>query len=861
MSEPTPVMKQYMEVKNTYKDAIVLFRLGDFYEIFGDDAKVASSVLQITLTTRDKSKTNPIPMCGVPYHAIEPYIKKLVDAGYKVAVCEQVEEPSPGKAIVKRQISRVITPGTYEPENPKENAYILSFKLGKRTHGIALADISTGELLVYESTEAFDDEINRFSVREILCSSALKGDIHYGHILKNRFTTYYDEYYFDYDYSYGYLLEFFHISTLDGFGCDNMPNAIGACGALLSYLAYTQNDLHVFNKITVFNTSAHMFIEKTAITNLDIMTNHKRASNDETLLGVLDMSLTAMGGRFLRNALMMPLKDVEEIEKRLEAVNTIYNDFSLISELRKLLTPVQDLERITSKIINGSVNARDLSALKTSLETIPNIKALLDKSANDYLCHLGQTLSELKTLTKLIDDSITESPPHTVKDGGIIKDGYNQEVDELRKISKKGKTFLSELEAKERLQTGIGSLKISYNKVFGYYIEITKANLHLAPVHYIRKQTLVNAERFITNELKEYENKIIGAEDRLKNLEYQLFKELAEQVKGYTKELRETAIAIATIDFLQSLASSAKKHNYTRPEINESGELILKNARHPVIERLIKGSKFTPNDTLMDIADNRLLIITGPNMAGKSTYMRQIATVIIMAQMGSFIPADYAKIGIVDKLFTRIGASDYITRGQSTFMVEMVETANIVNNATKKSLILLDEVGRGTSTFDGISIAWAVAEYIANVIGARTLFATHYNELTELAQNTEGVVNYNVSVKEWGEEIIFLRKIVQGAADKSYGIQVARLAGMPENIVKRAREVLADLEKEEIPQSKEARLTAIRKKKKSTTQLALFPLTLDPLRAKLINTNIGKLTQEETINLLNELKKLAVEEE
>ncbi|MBF0320785.1 MAG: DNA mismatch repair protein MutS [Nitrospirae bacterium] len=857
MIETTPVMKQHGDMKKAYPDAILFFRLGDFYEMFGEDAIIASKVLQIALTSRNKTKKDPVPMCGVPYFAAEAYLKKLVNAGYKVAVCEQTEDASEAKGIVKRDVVRVATPGTYEPDNPKENTFIMSFFPGTNLSGIAIADISTGQFTVYETTETLSDEIHRFGIKEILCPQSLKNDIHYGVILKDFYTSYYDDYCFDHAEAYRAALNFFKVSTLEGFGCEDKPAAVCAAGGLLSYLIETQKTGLEFSKIRTLNNNAFMFLDMAAIKNLELVSSLKDSSSEGTLISVLDETLTPMGARFLRENILKPLIDINDIRHRLDAVETLVNDFKLRDELRTRLKAVQDIERLTSRLTKGTASARDLIAIKTSVEAMPELRRALQSAAgNAYLSAMSGLITDFTSLINLINDAIVDSPPNTVKDGWIIKDGFNKEIDELRQLSTKGKTYLVELEGRERAATGINSLKVAYNKVFGYYIEVTKMNLHMVPSHYTRKQTLTNAERYVTPEIKDYEDKILGAEEKLKNLEYKCFKDLLDKALYYANELRETAQAVAALDFVQGLAVAARKYKYVKPVVNASGEIHIAEGRHPVIECSRTVERFIPNDTHLDLDDNKLLIITGPNMAGKSTYMRQSALIVLMAQMGSLVPAESAEIGIVDRIFTRIGASDYLSMGQSTFMVEMIETSNIINNATQRSLIILDEVGRGTSTFDGISIAWAVAEHIANEVGARTLFATHYNELTELVLTTQGVKNYNVSVKEWGDEIIFVRKIVRGSADKSYGIQVARLAGLPDGIIGRSKEILAELEKKEALNEDQMKFT-IRKRRKPAAQLDLFSSMVHPAIRRLSNIDINETSPEAALTLLQELKKLS----
>lgn len=848
-------MKQYFSIKEKYNDAIVLFRLGDFYEMFGEDAKIASNILQIALTSRDKGKDDPMPMCGVPYFSVDGYISKLIKAGHKVAICEQVEDPKLAKGIVQREVVKVITPGTHVPEQPKENAYIMSIFPYQDIYGITVADLSTGEFIVYETNKPIEDEISRHEPREILCPVSMKSNIHYQEVFKGLYVSYYDDWYFDYTEAYKTLLRYFKVSSLDGYGCSGMNTAISAAGALISYLEDSQKIL-TFKKISVLNQTSYMFLDSSTKRNLELIHNLKDNSTEGSLLWLLDETLTPMGGRFLRNAITKPLLSISEIKKRQDAVGAIMEDYGLMEELRTTFRKIQDIERLTSKIIAKTASPRDLIALKISIEHLPKIKKLLMSSTDSYINEIGNNISEFYELKDLIDFSIVENPPVNPRDGGIIKKGFSREVDELRNISLSGKDFIARLESEERQRTGISSLKVGFNKVFGYYIEVTKPNLHLIPEDYIRKQTLANCERFITPDLKEYETKVLGAEERLKELEYEIYTGILEKIQKYANQLLDTSAQIAMIDFLLSLATVARRYDYVKPEISDNDVIEITDGRHPVIERLMGGrsyesgvmnldERFIPNSAYMDCNENRLLVITGPNMAGKSTYMRQIALIVLMAQIGSFVPAERAKIGLVDRIFTRIGASDYITKGQSTFMVEMIETANILNNATEKSLILLDEVGRGTSTFDGISIAWAVAEYLVKKIRARTLFATHYNELTDLALTTDGVKNYNVVVKEWGDEVIFLRKIEKGPADKSYGIQVARLAGLPEDVIENAKTVLDKLQKKESNSLKQR-----------AAQMDLF-FTGDPITMELLNLDMENLTPQKALKKLKELREKA----
>jgi len=853
MPELTPLMKQYVSVKAQYHDCIVLFRLGDFYEMFGEDAEKASKILQIALTTRDKSKDNPLPMCGVPYFAAESYISKLIKAGHKVAVCEQIEDPKDAKGIVAREVVRVITPGTHTPESPKENTYIISIFPSGDKHGIAAADISTGEFIVFQTGENIEDEVNRFEPKEILMPASLKDSIHYKQALSGFYISSFDDWLYDYTEAYKTLLSHFRVSSLEGYGCEGFAAAISAGGALIHYLESTQRGFPVFKKITTLQQTAHMFLDAATQRNLELTHNLKDGSRESTLLWTLDETLSPMGGRFLRSALLRPLTDLTEINKRHAAIEYLIEDFELLETLRTSLRNIQDLERLASRVFSGTANARDMVAIKNSIASLPKIKKTLSASKEHYLKSLSDEISEFSLLRDLIGKAIVDSPPLSMRDGGIIRDGYHAEVDTLRNISTRGKDFIAEMELREKKRTGISSLKIGYNKIFGCYIEVTKSNLDIVPEDYIRKQTLVGGERFITPELKEYENKVLGSEEKLKNLEQEVFLQILSSVREESDQLLKTASMLAVVDFLSSLSVVAKRHNYTRPLMVEDCVIDMSEARHPVLERVLAGERFIPNNTYIDMQDSQLLILTGPNMAGKSTYMRQVALIVLMAQTGSFVPAASARIGITDRIFTRIGAADFLSKGQSTFMVEMIEVANIVNNATEKSLIILDEVGRGTSTFDGISIAWALAEHILNRIKARTLFATHYNELTELSIIHDGVKNYNISVREWGDEIIFLRKIEEGPADKSYGIQVARLAGVPDAIIGRAKEVLYNLQNESLNETGKPKFSS-GKTKKRREQLDLFSSAHDTVITEIMNLETDSLSPEEALSIMKELR-------
>jgi DNA mismatch repair protein MutS len=851
VSELTPLMKQYFGVKEQHPDAIVLFRLGDFYEMFGEDAKTASSLLQIALTTRDRGKDDPVPMCGVPYFSADSYIAKLIKAGHKVAVCEQVEDPKLAKGIVERKVVRVITPGTHTPDQPKENAYLMSISPAGDRCGVTVADLSTGEFTVYESGKPIGDEIERFEPLEILCPRSTEHDLHFSEVLKGRYVSYVDDWLFDQTEAYRNLLRYFKVSSLDGFGCAGLSAAISAAGALITYLEENQKFLS-FRKISVLTDASHMFLDGATKRNLELIRNMRDGSAAGTLLWALDETLTPMGGRYLRNAVVKPLVSSVDIRRRLDGVEHIVENYELTEDLRTTLRKIQDIERLTSRVVSKSASPRDLFALRSSIDSLPKLKKLCAASGSEYLRELGGDISDLSEVKDLIQQSVAESPPASARDGGVIKTGYHRDVDELRHVSSSGKDFIVRLETAERQRTGIPSLKVGFNRVFGYYLEVTKPNLHLVPADYVRKQTLMNSERFTTEELKEFESKILGAEDRLKELEFEIFLQVLDRIQGFAGQCMAASSSVAVIDFLTALAIVAKRHDYTKPSVTDDDTIEIVDGRHPVLERLLRtrgagvgDERFIPNSTRLDGTDNRLLVITGPNMAGKSTYMRQVALIVLMTQIGSFVPASSATVGIADRIFTRIGAMDFISAGQSTFMVEMIEAANILNNATRRSLILLDEVGRGTSTFDGISIAWAVAEHLVNAVGARTLFATHYHELTDLALGTEGIVNYNVVVREWGDEIIFLRKIERGPADKSYGIHVARLAGLPDEVIESAKAVLERLEKRESE--------ALRPR---ATQMDLF-FTGEPLALQLLALDLDSLTPQKALKKLRELRKTA----
>ncbi|OGL51519.1 MAG: DNA mismatch repair protein MutS [Candidatus Schekmanbacteria bacterium RIFCSPLOWO2_12_FULL_38_15] len=871
MDNLTPMMEQYHRIKSQHQDAILFFRIGDFYEMFFDDAKVASKALQITLTTRGKHIGEDIPLCGIPYHAVNSYLHKLINQGFKVAICDQVEDPKKTKKIVKREVVRVVTPGTVIDTallNPKTNSFILSLATSMEKIGIAVIDVTTGEFMVEEiertnSLSRLEAEISRFSPKEILLRKNTEEA--FTEKLKTMFSpqlflTFYDDWTFDYGNARRLLLDKFRVTSLEGFGCEELKTSISAAGALIHYLKETQkNPLEHINKISLFNRGDYMVLDKTTQANLELTQTIREGIKEESLLGVLDHTRTCMGARTLRKWLLHPLLKTDGIRARQESVEELLKEFCLRDSLRELMGKLYDLERLGGRVSLQTANARDLLALKESLSILPEIKKFTDKFKSGFLSSVASGFDDLQDIFFLLDSSIKDFPPLVLKEGGIIKTGYSKELDELREIKGNATSWLAALEIREKERTGISSLKVRFNKIFGYYIEVTKTNLRLVPPDYIRKQTIATGERFITEELRDYESRILGAEEKINELEFELFTQIRDKVACEINRIKETSDKIALLDVLANLAEVAYRNNYIKPEIEDDGIISIKDGRHPVLESLYPEERFIPNDTCLDSEENKVIIITGPNMAGKSTYMRQVALIVILAQTGSFIPAKEAHIGIVDRIFTRVGAADNLVKGQSTFMVEMQETANILNNATSKSLILLDEIGRGTSTFDGLSIAWAVAEYIhdKNRIGAKTLFATHYHELTELASTLPAVKNFNIAVKEWNDEIIFLRKIVEGGADKSYGIQVARLAGLPREVIERAKEVLANLEEKEFDQG--GKPVIAHSKKENTLsvndQLSLFTHPPNPVIEELKKIDISSLTPLEALNILDELKK------
>jgi len=881
LEEYSPMMQHYLKTKEENKDCILFYRLGDFYEMFFDDAKTVSKELELTLTGKYCGVEERAPMCGVPFHAAETYISRLIEKGYKVAICEQVEDPKLAKGMVKREVVRIVTSGTnlnMQMLDETKNNYIMCVYATENNYGISTADITTGDFLTTEVTNAKSviDEINRFMPSEIICNDALLGtDIDVAD-LRNRLNitvSALDNWYFNKDTSLQSLRDHFHVFSLEGIGLNDLFYASVSSGALLKYLYETQKStLSQMTSIHPYNNSRYMVIDSSTRRNLELVETMREKQKRGSLLWVLDKTKTAMGARLLRTFIEQPLKDKTSIEKRLDAIEALNNDLISRDEIREYLSSIYDLERLMTRVSYQSANPRDLIAFRDSIKMLKPIKGLLSQFNCTQINEIVDNLDTLEDIYELIFNAIDDDPPLQMHEGGILKHGYNEEIDKLRVSKTEGKGWLAELEAKEREKTGIKNLKIKYNKVFGYYLEVTNSFKDMVPEYFTRKQTLANAERFITPELKELEDMILGAEDKLYVLEYEIFASLRNSISNEVVRIQRTAKAVALTDALCSLAYVADKNRYCRPSLNTEGSINIKNGRHPVVEKMTSNDMFIPNDTLLDNKKNRIAIITGPNMAGKSTYMRQAALIVLMAQIGSFIPADSADIGIVDRIFTRVGASDDLASGQSTFMVEMTEVANILRNATKDSLLILDEIGRGTSTFDGLSIAWSVIEYIAdpNLIGAKTLFATHYHELTELEGKLENVNNYCIAVNESGDDIVFLRKIIKGGADKSYGIQVAKLAGLPNIVLSRAKEIVATLTDNEISNTLSTITVQTRKRKKETSsndnyQLSLFDgmSGLDASISKehqevideLKNMEISNMTPMDAMNKLYELQK------
>ena len=868
MAEYSPMMQHYLDTKEQYKDCILFYRLGDFYEMFFDDAITASRELELTLTGKDCGQAERAPMCGIPFHAAEVYISRLIGKGYKVAICEQLEDAKEAKGIVRRDVIRVVTPGTVIESNmldEKKNNYIMSIYKNGLFFGMSVCDISTGDFFSTQIKQSNNfakllDEISRYSPAEIVVNEMMFASTEEVNKIRERFECYVSRVENGkFESNYEQIVEEYDIYC-EGKKIDNMEEkmlAVISSNGLLNYLKDTQKiELEHINKINIYNVEKNMSLDLNTRRNLELTEKMRDKSKKGTLLWVLDKTATSMGGRMLRRWINDPLIDVSEINSRLDAVKELVGSQMLKGEVVDSLKKVYDIERLIGKISYGNANGRDLISLKNSLGQLPNLKNVLSKTSSKLLNNLYTDLDELKDIYTLIDAAIVEEPPISVKEGGLIKLGYNEEIDGYKKASTEGKTWIIELEAREKEATGIKNLKVGFNKVFGYYIEVTKSYLSQVPATYIRKQTLTGGERYITEELKNLEEKTLGAQEKLIDLEYKVFQEIRASISRQIQRIQKTANIVSTLDVLASFATVALDLNYVMPIVDNSGEIDIRDGRHPVIEKMLPSGSFIENDTYLNKESDRLSIITGPNMAGKSTYMRQVALITLMAQIGSFVPASYAKIGVVDKIFTRVGASDDLSMGQSTFMVEMMEVANILKESTNNSLVILDEIGRGTSTYDGLSIAWAVAEYISNKekCGAKTLFATHYHELTELENKLEGVKNYSIAVKEIGEDIIFLRKIVKGGTDESYGIHVAKLAGVPGDVVKSANEILKGLERKSVLINKGKEKED---KKVVSGQLDMYNYKLADIAHELDKINVNEITPIDALNILLKLKEAA----
>lgn len=876
MSEATPMMRQYLKMKEQYKDCILFYRLGDFYEMFFDDAVQASKELELTLTGKNCGLKERAPMCGVPYHSVEGYLNKLVEKGYKVAICEQVEDPKQARGIVHREVIRIVTPGTntnMQALDESKNNYIMSIVYLNGHYGLSIADVTTGDYYVteVETEQKLSDEINKFAPSEIICNEAFymsSIDIEEIRARLRVSISALEAWYFSDETASATLQAHFKVNSVEGLGLKDYPYGTTAAGALLKYLYETQkNSMEHLSAIHPYTTGMFMVIDSSTRRNLELVETMREKQKRGSLLWVLDKTKTAMGARTLRSYVEQPLIERREIERRYDAVEEINSRMIDREELREYLRPIHDLERLITRVTYQTANPRDLLALSSSIHMIAPLKKILDDFHSPLLVQTQEEMDALEDIWQLIDASIEEEAPISVREGGILKNGYKEDIDKLREARTNGKTWLADIEKQEREETGIKNLKIKHNKVFGYYLEVTNSYKNLVPAHYVRRQTLANAERYITPKLKELEDMILGAEDKLVVLEYDYFCEIRKQIADQVVRIQQTAKAVAALDVLVSLAVVAEENHYCRPKLNENGIIDIREGRHPVVEKMISHEMFITNDTYLDHADSRISIITGPNMAGKSTYMRQTALIVMMAQMGSFVPAKSADIGLVDRVFTRVGASDDLASGQSTFMVEMTEVANILRNATDNSLLILDEIGRGTSTFDGLSIAWAVVEHISNpkLLGAKTLFATHYHELTELEGKLDNVNNYCIAVKEKGDDIVFLRKIVKGGADKSYGIQVAKLAGVPESVIARAKEIVEELSAHDITEAAKqitVKNPAARPEKKAAKmdtvdmeQISLFDTVKDDtIIEELRNLDIRVMTPLDALNKLNELQ-------
>ena len=865
MAEYSPMMQHYLDTKKDYKDSILFYRLGDFYEMFFDDAILASRELELTLTGKECGQEERAPMCGVPFHAAENYIARLISKGYKVAICEQMEDPKQAKGIVKREVIRVVTPGTVIESNlldEKKNNYIMSVYKSGIYFGIAVCDVSTGDFRATQIKETNNfsaalDEISRYSPAEIVVNNLMYDTTEEIAKIRERFQIYISKQE-DNKFSNNVeeLTSKYNVvdESENKIEINDKTLCICAINGLLTYILETQKtNLDHINKIILYNNTKYMCLDINARRNLELTEKLRDKSKKGTLLWVLDKTSTSMGGRRLRRWINDPLLDIEKINKRLNSVKELKDNPILRGDIADLLKKVYDIERLVGKISYGNANARDLISLKNSVKQLPELKKIMSNTESTLLKELHNELDILEDIYNIIDVAIVEEPPISVKEGGIIKKGYNEEIDKLKMATTDGKNWLIQLEANEREKTGIKGLKVGFNKVFGYYIEVTKSNISLVPDRYIRKQTLTNGERYVTEELKKLENELLGAEEKVINLEYNAFCEIREIIEKQLLRIQRTADIVATLDVLNSFAIVAEDMNYCMPIVDNSGIIDIKGGRHPVIEKILPSGEFVDNDTYLDKEDNRFSIITGPNMAGKSTYMRQVALITLMAQCGSFVPATFARLGVVDKIFTRIGASDDLSMGQSTFMVEMMEVATILKEATQNSLVILDEIGRGTSTYDGLSIAWAVAEYMSDKekCGAKTLFATHYHELIGLEQKIQGVKNYSIAVKEKGEDIIFLRKIVAGGTDESYGVHVAKLAGVPQTVTKRSNEILRTLERKSILGSKEQEKE---NKKIAEGQLDMYNYKLAEIAHEIDKIDLNSLTPIDALNTLVKIK-------
>ena len=866
--DDTPMMQQYRSIKKEYSDSILFFRMGDFYEMFNDDAKTASSILQIALTARNK-KTNPVPMCGIPHHSANLYITKLLKAGKKVAICEQTEDPKQAKGLVKREVIRVITPGTVLDDNvldPKKDQFIASIYFGKNLIGLAALDVSTG---VFKATQIdganslslLADELKKLDPKEIIIPNSMIEEPHPWLPASEAFLHAGEDWTFSFSEAYRNLTEHFKTQSLEGFGCENMKAAISSAGALIHYLQETQKSaMEHITALTPFPIHNYMAVDQSTLASLELVQSSE-GSRKNSLLDLLDISQTAMGARRIREWILKPLIDAEKIRERLNVVANFKNNPTERKKLRDLLKNIFDLERLLGRITLSACNARDVISLKTSLKVFPDIQNELKHFSSSSISSFLEEWDNLDDIYSLIDQNITDDPPLSLKEGNLIKSGCNEELDRLKKIIRQGKSWIASLETEEKEKTGIPVLKVGFNKIYGYYIEITKKHSDRIPAEYIRKQSLVNAERFISPKLKEYEEEITGAEEKIFAIEQKLFEEVRSSISLVGSRIQNMARIISEVDTLSSFAEIAHRYNYCQPEFTNERSLIIENGRHPLIEQIDPTVRFISNDTFLDSVEQQIMIITGPNMAGKSTYLRQVALITLMAQIGSFVPAEQARLGITDRIFSRVGAQDHLLKGQSTFMVEMNETANILNNATPDSLVILDEIGRGTSTFDGISIAWAIVEFLHKADqggGPKTLFATHYHELTDLSRVLPGVKNFNVQIKEWNDEIVFLRKIVPGGTDKSYGIQVARLAGLPKIVLDRAQEVLFNLEQSEFDEIGVPKISHSdnQRNKYSSGQLALFPDPENPLIQKLKAIDPDDLSPREALDVIFQLHQL-----